>query len=237
MISPITAPRTAANFASNEVRTRRGGWKTWGIGLLIAALIGGVCQAAPVTLYDSIGSNTANGHTPADGSSWLANQFLTDAQSYTLDSVVMSLYQAPQNGTVQLDLYSDNSGVPGSSLGTFNAPGSFAAGNNTFTASGLWNLAANSTFWIVLKGIGTGSAAWNYTFGTVSGDGAADVTIRSLNSGSSWDPSATGQPFMMQVNATPASNVPEIDPSGVGSVMALVSGALGLLERRRSRKA
>lgn len=38
---------------------------------------------------------------------------------------------------------------------------------------------------------------------------------------------------MMQVNATPASNVPEIDPAGLGSVVALVTGALALVERRR----
>ena len=30
-----------------------------------------------------------------------------------------------------------------------------------------------------------------------------------------------------------AASVPEIDPSGMGSVLALVTGALGLLERRR----
>ena len=29
--------------------------------------------------------------------------------------------------------------------------------------------------------------------------------------------------------------VPEIDPAGMGSVLALVSGTLGLLERKRSR--
>ena len=29
------------------------------------------------------------------------------------------------------------------------------------------------------------------------------------------------------------SSVPEIDPAGMGSVLALVTGALGLLERRR----
>ena len=31
--------------------------------------------------------------------------------------------------------------------------------------------------------------------------------------------------------------VPEIDPTGMGSVLALVSGALGLLERRRLKVA
>jgi formylglycine-generating enzyme required for sulfatase activity len=39
--------------------------------------------------------------------------------------------------------------------------------------------------------------------------------------------------------ASPVSSsaVPEIDPAGIGSVLALVSGALGLLERRRLRAA
>jgi len=33
------------------------------------------------------------------------------------------------------------------------------------------------------------------------------------------------------------SAVPEIDPAGMGSVLALVTGALGLLERRRLKAA
>jgi hypothetical protein len=39
--------------------------------------------------------------------------------------------------------------------------------------------------------------------------------------------------FAMSFGTTQSTPVPEIDPSGVGSVLALVSGALGLLERRR----
>lgn len=35
----------------------------------------------------------------------------------------------------------------------------------------------------------------------------------------------------------PTSSVPEIDPGGMGSVLALVAGALGLLERRRAKAA
>jgi len=36
------------------------------------------------------------------------------------------------------------------------------------------------------------------------------------------------------VAGAPAS-IPEIDPAGVGTVLALVTGALGLLERRRTQ--
>lgn len=39
--------------------------------------------------------------------------------------------------------------------------------------------------------------------------------------------------FAISFGTTQSAPVPEIDPSGVGSVLALVSGALGLLERRR----
>jgi hypothetical protein len=35
------------------------------------------------------------------------------------------------------------------------------------------------------------------------------------------------------VEISPLQAVPEIDPAGMGSVLALVGGALGLLERRR----
>lgn len=43
---------------------------------------------------------------------------------------------------------------------------------------------------------------------------------------------------MMQANATvlPAA-VPEIDPAGIGSVLALAAGAPGLLEPRRIKMA
>lgn len=37
--------------------------------------------------------------------------------------------------------------------------------------------------------------------------------------------------------AAPPSSVPEIDPAGMGSVLALVAGAIGLLERRRLKAA
>lgn len=39
------------------------------------------------------------------------------------------------------------------------------------------------------------------------------------------------------VIGTVVSAVPEIDPAGIGSVLALVTGALGLLERRRLKRA
>jgi hypothetical protein len=41
----------------------------------------------------------------------------------------------------------------------------------------------------------------------------------------------------MSLTVTGATTVPEIDPNSIGSVLALVVGALGLLERRRLKAA
>ena len=237
MLSPVAAPRSAASFAPAEARTRTGNWKTWGLGLLLAAVIGGVCQAAPVTLYDSYTGNTSEADSEATDSQYLADQFLTDGSEYALDSVSLYLAGVP-TGTVHVDLWSDVSGQPGASLGTFTNPGAFSAGLNTFTAGGLPSLAANAAYWVVLRGASVGASAnWYFTDnqGTVSPATQTMGNAFRTSLGGAWQVSST-QPYMMQVSAERTS-VPEIDPSGVGSVMALVTSALGLLERRRSRKA
>ncbi|NBV45824.1 MAG: hypothetical protein EBR86_09340 [Planctomycetia bacterium] len=55
----------------------------------------------------------------------------------------------------------------------------------------------------------------------------------------SLDPSTEGNflGFRLASSASGPSGVPEIDPAGIGSVLGLVCGALGLLERRRVRAA
>jgi hypothetical protein len=39
----------------------------------------------------------------------------------------------------------------------------------------------------------------------------------------------------MQITGNAAAAVPEIDPAGIGSVLALLTGMLGIFERRRAR--
>jgi hypothetical protein len=46
-------------------------------------------------------------------------------------------------------------------------------------------------------------------------------------------PSAAASFYGVSSELTVPSAVPEIDPAGMGSVLALITGALGLLERRR----
>jgi hypothetical protein len=55
-----------------------------------------------------------------------------------------------------------------------------------------------------------------------------------VQNGSPAYPSTTAQGWVIGTVVAP---VPEIDPAGMGSVLALVAGALGLLERRRLKTA
>jgi len=213
-------------------RSLSNGLSIWGVAIVVAMLLGQVATAAPIALYDSINGSTAFDSDGANNATWLANQFNTDSASYNLDSVVIDFLAAPL-GTIAVDIYSNNVDKPGAPLGTLTNPGSFVAGSNTFTASGIPTLASASSFWVVLKGIGASTANWLYTSDTPTGIGSSMNTNFSTNAGASWAGLSSTQPYMMTVNATAASAVPEIDPASFGSALSLVLGSLTILERRR----
>lgn len=193
---------------------------------LVVACLAPAADAAPIALYDSVTNNAPTGQTAFDPTLWIGNQFKTDAVSYSLDSVVIDLQDVPLLGTVTVDIYGDNGDVPDAVLASLTFSGTLQTGLNTYTATGV-NLPALQSFWVVLNAT-AGDASWRYSAGgSVDGPGASNLA---------WTSDAGtygGQPFMMQVYATPASSVPEIDPAGLGSVVALVTGALALVERRR----
>lgn len=71
-------------------------------------------------------------------------------------------------------------------------------------------------------------------FGTVTFADVAYAAVGLTPGTYTWTLSGSGDTVVMTV---PGGGVPEIDPAGMGSVLALVTGALGLLERRRRKKA
>jgi hypothetical protein len=205
----------------------------WGVAA--AMFLGQATTAAPIALYDSINGSTASDSDGANNGNWLANQFNTDAASYTINSVVLDFSAAPL-GTIAVDIYSDASGTPSTNLGSLTNPGSFSVGSNTFSASGIPTLASASSFWVVLRGVGAGSsAAWSWTGDTPTGVGSSVYSNVSGNGGQTWGGALANSPYMMTVNATAASAVPEIDPASFGSALSLVLGSLSILERRRRR--
>lgn len=83
--------------------------------------------------------------------------------------------------------------------------------NWVFSNSGATPGPQNSSNWTALSPV-TKSSTSPYTTWTASGDSAVSLNVYVLES------------------------VPEIDPSGIGSAMAFVAGATGLLERRRRNR-
>jgi hypothetical protein len=225
----MNAPQTVRKLFS---RSTSRAFSIWGGAIVVAMLLGQTVSATPVAIYDSINGSTSIGFVTADSNIWLGNNFKTDASTYDLNSVVLDFAAVPSGGDIGVDIYSDVSGKPGSSLGTLTNPGSFAAGSNTFTTSGI-PLASASSFWVVLQGVGFGAVDWNSTSSIPTGVGSSIGKSFSSNSGVSWG-TASGSPYMMTVYATSTSSpVPEIDPASFGSALSLLLGSLTLLERRR----
>jgi hypothetical protein len=200
----------------------------WRVAIAAAVLVGQAASAAPVVLYDSITTNTADGSNTADVTNWLADQFVTDAETYDLTSVVLKLANTPL-GSIEVDLYSNNpvGNVPGSVIGGFSNPGSLAAGDLTFTPAIPQQLLPNTSYWVVLKNSGT----WNYTNGSATGPGASQRWADGSNSGAIWNAS-NGGPYMMTVNATPVA-VPEPSTWAMGLAGLGFAGVTALRKRRR----
>ena len=99
-----------------------------------------------------------------------------------------------------------NSNRPGSSLVTLTQPASLTLGVNEFTTSGI-ELAANTTYWVVVDSNGGGSAAWEGTASDsedsttpASGWSIADESYDRPYGGGTWG--SYTDPFKFRVNGT-----------------------------------
>jgi hypothetical protein len=189
-----------------------------------------------------------------EANQWVAQSFDTNAQAWTLNSVSLSSDGAGPlyaNGNffafVHASTGTGDSRLPGASLGqltgTDNPSGSQVY---SYTAEDIV-LDPSSRYWVVM-GVSDGTSSydlnyadvvaatgvWSYPYGGRFGG----ILAESSNYGGSWTLSNYG-PFLMEFDATAIapSSVPEIDPNSLGSVLALVLGSLGLLERRRLKAA
>jgi len=96
------------------------------------------------------------------------------------------------------------------------------------SAYDLYDMAGNVQEWNDLTGTANSSRG-------LRGGNWTDFYPEDLSSSSrnTYDPSFANDTIGFRLASPVASGVPEIDPASMGSVLALVTGALGLLERRR----
>jgi hypothetical protein len=176
-------------------------------------------QAQEITYVSNLGENPEDYTGYGVGSNqWLANSFVTGTTSagYQLNSVQIPIGVNGNPSGFSLSLYSDNSGQPGSNLGTLGEsnPTDWALYN--FTISGI-ELTPSTTYWIVATSptpaYSDNSFYWVLTSDTdyTSSDGWSmnpGVWRASFSGGSSWS-DGTGSPFQFAVSATPVPE-PEI---------------------------
>lgn len=146
----------------------------------------------------------------------------------------------------------DNVGGFGGNVPVYLTNGTLLAGDLTTSTSnkGLWSGLLFTTPTIGIDGNGV-TTTFAFTGSNADGTGYpsgqlgaasfvryGDPTVNVDTFG--WHFSINGMPDSFAVNfygvsseLTVPSAVPEIDPAGMGSVLALITGALGLLERRR----
>jgi hypothetical protein len=166
-------------------------------------------------LFDNLDQNDypsqINDVSIATNSSWYGQQFKTDGQGYTLVDVTLYMMRGSGTGAAIVEIFSDNGTInpaPSSWLHTLTSPGSYSGtrANTTFTSTG-FNLAANTSYWVVLRSADTSAFFWSWTNVTTGlGVGFSPNWAESTNSGATWPAISDGSPQNMQVRAQP---VPE----------------------------
>jgi hypothetical protein len=169
--------------------------------------------AGPVVLTNNL-SEPLQSVDALSTSYWHGISFTTDNNGYTLDTVTLFMELGGGTSSIadvgtlavgdipEVDLYSDSGGSPGSLLAVLAAIGTpsnslqdvdFAGGGNT--------LAANSTYWIVLRAL-SGNVSWGYAAtNNGSGIGFTDDIGSSNDSGATWFTEVGDYPDQAEVTA------------------------------------
>src|SRR5262245_45316492 len=139
-------------------------WNSLGLKWLAAAIVlRAATSCFAVDLSDNL-SNTSFSSDSVTATSWIALPFATDSSTYNALSATLLLDRSSATGPATLSLYADGGLQPGSLLGTFTSPATYSSSLSatTFSESGV-NLAANTTYWIVLQAIGSATFDWSWT--------------------------------------------------------------------------
>jgi hypothetical protein len=220
---------------------------------------------APAIIAIALLAGPANAEVILDNTLNGTNSLSTNLGSISVDRYQAKIFTTPSTGSLALDgmkmaLYSqtgnvartvsvDLKAVDGSNnpTGSVLATESFVL-NLTSTPTyydidlnaAIWGLSSAMTYALVFSSDASSSTtSWtqppsNNSY-SMSGGFTFVGTRRTNNSGSTWSVNTYNNG--LQLSVAPVSAVPEIDPNSLGSVLALVLGSLGMLERRRLKAA
>ncbi len=149
-------------------------------------VLGIAARANAATLSSNL-ANTTAGVESASGNRWLAASFTSGTSAHTLNSVSLLLAN-PVVGSAQAFIYSSSTLEPASLVATLTSPATYSAslGPTVFTAPGGVGLAANTSYWVVLRSI-SGQFNWAWTsVNTGTGAGFKNLWAVSDDAGAAW---------------------------------------------------
>lgn len=210
---------------------------------LFAILFVGSSTKASVSLVSNLANSQSEENDFWQGRS-LYQSFRTGSAAATIEGIKFSFGAVGTPSTVNVSVYSDFSGKPGTVLASFLSPASLAAGYGEYNFTGSLGVIANSNYWAVLSATGgmdaDGNIPWStHNYVAITYD-LADVGMAGWSlADSHWngdylDTSLGGfgeythNPIKMQITGT---SVPE--PSAA-FLLAIGLGSLALV-RRKSR--
>ncbi len=241
-------------FASNRVRCL-----AYGIAIVVFGSLS-IAQAEPVSLatpaglapgaqfrflFLTSGTLAATSTDIADYNTFVNSQ----ASGATYEGSVVSWKTVGSTATVNAR---DNVGGFGGNVPVYLTNGTLLAGDLTTSTSnkGLWSSTLFTDPIIGIDGNGV-TTRFAHTGSNADGTGYTNAQLGAASFVRYGDPTFNVGTFgwYFSINGMPTDNaanfygvsseltvpnaVPEIDPAGMGSVLALITGALGLLERRR----
>ncbi len=196
---------------------------------LIAALLP-VSAARAAVLVDNL-LVAQRDTTVVDSSLWAAQSFVTAADAVNLQSIELWLGQRVGEPIITAELRADSASVPAAALATFSlaALGAGATQIEMLPSAPQLQLAASTTYWIVLGVPGAGSFGWTYAEGnSQTGPGTLGSFNYSTDGGANWANFGADNPYLVRVNV---SAVPE-----PATALSLLAGmALLVALRRRQR--
>ena len=196
--------------------------------LLAVVVAGAAGRAQAETVVTNLANAPFNVDAPPRNAA--AQSFTTGGLAEDLQSVTLKLLGGA--GSIDVSVFSNNAGLPGTSLlhlGTLTPVGGGFADYTLIAPSG-FTLAANTTYWV--EGNYIGSQDWAYTNDmTFSGSGKLGDQTQSTDGGATWLGPFPIEPYQLQVTA--AAAVPE--PATL--VLALSGIALVGLDFARRRRA
>ena len=200
------------------------------VGAALIAALWPVSAARADVLVDNL-LQTQRDTTVIDSSLWVAQSFVTAAEAVNLQSIELWLGQRVGAPLITAELRADSASGPAATLGTFGLP-LLSVGTTQIEllpAAPQLQLAAGTTYWVVLGVPGAGSLGWTYAEGNnQAGPGALGNFNYSTDGGANWANFGADNPYLMRVNV---SAVPE--PATAATLF--VGMALLLALRRRPR--